>query len=110
MASSQINDGKPSETQSEGPGQIKTLVVGAAMRDGTSHAPDCFRVDRFLVLKVKLAAYSAHTCSLSLFNPNTDFQTADISEGGEAATRIFLTTDYADYTDYLDREGARIEN
>src|SRR5260370_36653145 len=71
MASGQIDDGKPPETQSKGRGQIVALVVRPAMENGASHSADRFRIHRFLVVKVKRAADSAHTCSLTLLTQDT---------------------------------------
>src|SRR5438477_12672119 len=60
MSARQVDDGKPSKTQSNRTFGKVTFVVRSAMNHCLRHAPDDFRFYRFRSGKIKLAANTAH--------------------------------------------------
>src|SRR5882757_6225628 len=69
MTSRQINDGKPSESQTYGTGHKIALIVRAAMGYRSSRSFDRFQLDPFLSNEVILTADSAHASCSFLVKP-----------------------------------------
>jgi hypothetical protein len=60
VASGQIDDGKPSEAETNRAIEKVALVVGTAMPNRFGHSPNRVRFDRLVPDKVKLTANTAH--------------------------------------------------
>src|SRR5689334_19708623 len=60
MTASQIDDGKPSESEPNGARQEEPLIVWSTVDQGPRHALDVVKLDGHRLPKIQLAANTAH--------------------------------------------------